>query len=225
MHPSPQATHFCPHKPKQRGIVLFFALIALLVLSLAAAALVRSVDTSTLIAGNLAFRQSATNSADLGVEAAMTWLAATQAANATKNVLTDSTHAFNNDAAGQGYYSSVQDDKGGSPGNADFIDLFSNATWVAAKSVLVGADPDPTTGNTTRYIIQRLCRVKDKEIATAGCLFSGAILDINGQHVKLPQDICNGPGCPVAGQTPIIRVTSRVTGPKNTVSYVQAFVY
>jgi hypothetical protein len=29
----------------------------------------------------------------------------------------------------------------------------------------------------------------------------------------------------VAGQTPMVRVTSKVTGPKNTVSYVQALIY
>ena len=38
----------------QRGVVLFFALIALVAMSLAAVALIRSVDTSTIIAGNLA---------------------------------------------------------------------------------------------------------------------------------------------------------------------------
>ena len=43
----------------QKGVVLFFALIALVAMSLAAAALVRSVDSGVLVAGNLAFKQSA----------------------------------------------------------------------------------------------------------------------------------------------------------------------
>ena len=44
-----------PHRPqRQHGLVLFFALIAMVVMSLAAVALIRAVDTSTLIAGNLA---------------------------------------------------------------------------------------------------------------------------------------------------------------------------
>jgi len=206
---------------KQRGIVLFFALVALLVLSLAAAALIRSVDTSTIIAGNLAFKQAATSSGDTGVDAAMGWLAATQAANNTVNVLADPTHSFNQDAPGQGYYSSAHDD----PADPVYLNLFDNANWSAGKSVLVGADPDPVTGNTTRYIIQRLCRTANTRVQDADCLYSGAVQDINGQHVKLPQEVCSGPGCPVAGQTPMIRVTSRVTGPKNTVSYVQAFIY
>ena len=45
---------------KQRGVVLFFALISLLAIMLAAVALIRSVDTSIMIAGNLAFKQAAT---------------------------------------------------------------------------------------------------------------------------------------------------------------------
>lgn len=206
---------------KQRGIVLFFALVALLVLSLAAAALIRSVDTSTIISGNLAFKQAATSSGDTGVDAAMNWMAATQAANNTINVLADPAHPFNQDAPGQGYYSSAHDD----PADPAYMNLFDNANWSAGKSVLVGADPDPVTGNTTRYIVQRLCRLANTRVQDADCLYSGAVQDINGQHVKLPQEVCSGPGCPVAGQTPMVRITSRVTGPKNTVSYVQAFVY
>ena len=60
---------------KQRGVVLFLTLVALLAMSLAAVALIRSVDTSTLIAGNLAFKQSAMSSANGAVELPITgWL-------------------------------------------------------------------------------------------------------------------------------------------------------
>lgn len=205
----------------QRGLVLFFALIALLVLSLAAVALVRSVDTSTIIAGNLAFKKSATSSGDIGVETAMSWLTATQAANNTINVLEDGTHAFNQDAPVLGYYSSVHDD----PADPSYINVFSDAAWTNAGSVLVGGGADPATGNSTRYIIQRLCRTANQPMKTAGCLYSGAMQDNNGQNIKLPQEVCKGAGCPVAGQTAMLRITTRITGPKNTVSYVQAFVY
>lgn len=64
---------------KQNGVVLFFSLIALVVMSLAAVALIRSVDTNTLISGNLAFKQSATISADAGLETALKWLDTNQA--------------------------------------------------------------------------------------------------------------------------------------------------
>jgi hypothetical protein len=196
----------------QRGVVLFFALISLLAIMLAAVALIRSVDTSTMIAGNLAFKQAATTSGDAGTEGAIGWLTATQAANITKNVLTDTTHAFNVTNAASGYYA-----------NADpALSLFADATWDAITDIPEVTD---SSGNKIRYVIQRTCRTPGVAIKDAGCLFSGAIQDTNGQAIPLPQDICTGTGCPVAGQTPMIRVTSRVKGPKNTVSYVQAFIY
>ena len=105
---SPRLMQFKPVRSmKQRGVALFFALVCLVAIMLAAVVLVRSVDTSTLISGNLAFQQSATVSGDAGTEAALTWLASVQAANATKNVLTDPTHPFNVDDAANGYYSGL----------------------------------------------------------------------------------------------------------------------
>ncbi|HEY8100132.1 MAG TPA: hypothetical protein VIF82_05225 [Burkholderiaceae bacterium] len=198
---------------RQRGLVLFFALIALLVLSLAAVALIRSVDTNTVIAGNLAFRQSATSSGDAGVEAAITWLATTQAANNTLNVLTDTSHAFNNDDATHGYYSSVV---------TPALDLSADATWAASTAVTPITD---SSGNKISYIIQRLCRNQNVAVQNADCLFSGATVDPNGQNIPLPQDVCQGAGCPVAGQAPEVRITTRTQGPRNTVSYVQALVF
>jgi len=201
---------------RQRGVALFFALVCMAAIMLAATILVRSVDTATLIAGNLAFQQSATRSGDGGTEAAISWLNTTQAANGTVNVLTDTTHPFNNDNAAIGYYSSLD------TGRSLTAATGTRFVWDNTDSRLVGTD---TAGNTIRYIIQRMCRVANAAVANANCLFSSATLDTNGQHVQLPQEVCNGPGCPVAGQTPQIRITSRVTGPKNTVSYVQTFVY
>ena len=61
---------------RQRGVVVLVAIIVLVVMLLAGIALVRSIDTTNVIAGNLAFQQSATHSADTGVEAAIAWLEA-----------------------------------------------------------------------------------------------------------------------------------------------------
>lgn len=199
---------------KQRGVVLFFTLIALLAMSLAAVALIRSVDTSTLIAGNLAFKQAATTSSDAGIDAAMSWLATIQTANNAINVLNDPAHPFNitDLAVRPGYHSNID----------PALNLTADATWDDLNSVLVGTD---SSGNTIRYLIQRVCRNANQAIQNAGCLFSGALQNNNGQSIPLPQEVCQGAGCPVAGQTPQIRITARTTGPKNTISYVQAFVY
>lgn len=50
---------------RQKGISLFLALIALVVLSLGAISLFRSVDTGSLVSGNITFKQSAIGSSDL----------------------------------------------------------------------------------------------------------------------------------------------------------------
>jgi Tfp pilus assembly protein PilX len=205
---------------KQRGVVLFFALISLLAIMLAAVALIRSVDTSTMIAGNLAFKQAATTSGDAGTEAAIGWLTVTRNANNAKNVMKDKTHAFNVTDATRGYYSYTD----------PALNLFADATWDAIDKTKIAPITD-TSGNTIQYVIQRACRINNVAIGpvapdpAADCLFSGAAQDKDGQNIKLPQEVCDGPGCPVAGQTPMIRITSRVKGPKNTISYVQAFVY
>jgi len=199
----------------QRGVVLFFALIALVVMSLAAVALIRSVDTSTMIAGNLAFKQSATTSGDSGVESAITALNTTQTAMQAinSNVLMDAANTLNITSAANGYYS-----------NADpALNLTDSSNWVDASSMLVTADDG--AGNEVRYIIQRMCRNANVVVSKTNCLFSAAALDNNGQQVPLPSDICQGTGCPAAGQSPQYRITSRIAGPANTVSYIQAFVY
>lgn len=200
---------------RQRGATLFFTLVALLAMSLAAVALIRSVDTSTMIAGNLAFKQSATSSGDSGIEAAITWLTTVQAANSGLNVLNDPAHPFNQDNAAAGYYSSADP--------AVSLTDGSGIQWNDTDSFLAGTDA--ATGNTVRYVIQRMCRNANQAIQNADCLFSGAIQDNSGQNIPLPQEICEGDGCPVAGQTPQIRITARADGPKNAISYVQAFVY
>jgi Tfp pilus assembly protein PilX len=66
-----------PLPSRARGAVLFIALIVLVAMTLAGIAIMRLVDTATLIAGNLAFKQGTVQSSDNGVEQAFQWLLAT----------------------------------------------------------------------------------------------------------------------------------------------------
>lgn len=210
---------YLKHPNRQQGVVLFIALIALVAMSLAAIALVRSVDTATLVAGNLAFKQAATASADAGTEASISWLATTNAAQGTKDPWLDTTHAFNNDNAAQGYYSSI----------AAPADLTATATWGnAASRPGSGADfdangYDSNTDNTVRYIVQRVCRTPNQLLSAANCLFSDASEDNGSKRGRLTHDAGLGSGATTG--SPIYRITARVTGPKNTVSYIQAYAY
>jgi type IV pilus assembly protein PilX len=193
---------------RERGAVLFVALIALVTLMLAAVALTRSVDTAIVISGNLAFKQAATASADNGLESAIKWLAKINSDNISKDPFTDATHAFNQTNAAVGYYSNVD----------NTLNFKADATWTDAASKLVAADP---SGNQARYIIQRMCRDANTLLSESNCLFSDAEIDTGSKRVKPASEA----GAKVTGKVPLNRVTIRVTGPRNTVSYTQAFVY
>jgi type IV pilus assembly protein PilX len=202
---------------RQRGVVLFFTLIALVVMSLAAVALIRSVDTSTMIAGNLAFRQTATTSGDAGIAAAINWLAAQQQSmiNNGQNVYSDPgvTLLFNqsNPAnAALGYYSSVL--------NANLTSM----TWDGTNSALVQPDG---SGNNIRYIIERMCMIPNAVPTTPNCLFATPVTTLNSQAVASADQVCQGAGCIQNARSPQLRITAQVAGPNNTYSYVQTFAY
>lgn len=199
----------CQHQAKQAGVVLFVALIALLVLSLAAVGLIRSVDTSTLIAGNLAFKQSANYSADHGVEAAIAWINSNPA-------------LLDGDASANGYFASLNSDN--SPNN-DKEKLFESTTWEEntgfASGDGINAGVETSSGNTIRYIIQRMCKKSGPADSTNECLYGAGT---EGGNSNASTAYIGG----IKGNTsrsPIYRVTARVDGPKNTVSYTQAFVF
>src|SRR5262245_32949952 len=81
---------------RQRGTMLIIALIVLVAMTLVGISTMRSVDTASLVAGNIAFKQSTIGGADQGLQAGYTWLTA----NAIGNTL-------NVDNTGAGYLSSV----------------------------------------------------------------------------------------------------------------------
>jgi Tfp pilus assembly protein PilX len=205
-----------PVRSGQQGVVLFFTLIALVVMSLAALALIRSVDTGTMIAGNLAFKQSATTGAEAGIEAAVSWLEATQMSTSL-NVLNDPAHPFNNDDSANGYYSSFDPALSLTDSNAA-----KHIDW-GGDTKLVGTD---RAGNEARYVIQRLCRVANTvpTAPDADCLYASDSNDVGSQAVPMPPDICSGSDCPVMGESPQYVITVRVRGPRGTESFVQNFV-
>ena len=61
---------------RQQGVVLLIALIVLVAMTLAGIGMMRSIDTGTMVAGNIGFRQSAVATGDGGIEQAITWLVA-----------------------------------------------------------------------------------------------------------------------------------------------------
>lgn len=182
---------------RARGAVLFIALIVLVAMTLAGIAIMRSVDTATLIAGNLAFKQGAVQSSDNGVEVAYQWLLANRALLNTSN-------------AGQGYNSGIASPVWTNP-----------ATW--AGSINLGAD---AAGNTISYQIHRMCNLPDVIYSAANqqCALDNpaavATPPAPGEGESFTV------GAPGYLQDPKVyyRITVRSQGPRSTVSYIQAMV-
>ena len=213
----PRLTRCLPSPRRNRGVVLFIALIVLVALALAGLALVRSVDTGVIVAGNLAFKQSATNAGDIGIEAARTWLNTNSGVLNSDNVLAGSAAYFAN-------WQTNIDLTGTDPSKTDF-DWNTNALQVTA---------DDGAGNRVRYVVHRLCEasntapssttcVKVSSTSTGGGTTGGEFSGRRGYEVGGAA----GSGSPfnLAASAVYYRITVRVDGPRNTVSYVQALMY
>ncbi len=194
---------------KQDGATLFFALIGLVILLLAGAALVRTVDTTSIIAGNLSFRMSATASGDRGMEAAMVWLNTTMTASGapvgSQQAINDGLAATTTSIPASGYYSST----------GEVADLFADATWANGVSRNLGGDDG---GNSVRYIIERMCRNANTLPGTDHCIYTELTFAESKQAGEDPPAYRSDKAL-------IFRITARVEGPRNTVSYIQGFVY
>jgi len=177
---------------RQRGVVLYVALVVLIVMALVGIAMMRGSGSGISIAGNLSMKQNATNVADIGTEAGRAWILAQNAG------------TLSNDQPG--YYSSW-----GAGTDADPTQL----PW-AANSVLV--TPDDGTGNQVRYIVHRLCETPNmpSNSPAQNCADVGS----NGSGQSHGGIGYPGPGPSISTQ-PYFRISSQVTGPKNTVSYIQ----
>lgn len=210
---------------RQKGVVLFIALITLVAMTLAGIALMRSVDTSTMIAGNLAFKQGSTALADLGIEAGRTWLIANA-----------NTATLNNDSPTQGYYATSQDSLdltgAATPGNLlDDVDWDGTNTSAASDAAILPDSSLPsamqavdTNGNpitpapyTVSYIIHRLC-ASNGLLTSAQCATyqqsSSSGSTKGGGGVKALSGVLQGH----------YRITARVKGPRNTIGYVQTII-
>lgn len=186
----------------QHGVALPIALIVLVAMVLAAVTLIRSVDTATMVAGNLTLKQSATHAADEGVRQGFFWL---------RNTVIASPASLNSSIPASGYFSSKH-----------FADPNWNPAapgqWPDASDVEL---PTDAGGNTVSYVIHRLCDMPGlsynapfQQCAT----YTGTSAAASGgsQSVDAPE---------FSGVVYVYyRVTSRVVGPRNTISYVQSLM-
>lgn len=189
----------------QRGLVVFVALIVLVAMTLAGLAVMRSSNTAILSAGNLSFKQSSVLSGDAGIERAITdFLRAP----------TTGPAVLENRIPAQGYYATWFD---GDPANEQVFDPVTWGSWGdSTKRAAAGQD---AAGNTVYYVIHRMC-VAEGPVDQDKCVVLGGDFTTaskgGAQYGEKPiKDVSR----------PWFRVTARIEGPKQTVSYVQSMLY
>ena len=204
----------------QRGVSLFIALVALVLMTIAGFALMRSVDTGNVIAGNMAFREVTVHAADLGIEAAATYLNATIKPSPDANLPSDCTVAsIATSTRGTCRYSAraLPDDDRGIP----FVD------WTSTGTI-----PQTTvSGVAYQYVVDRLCDPtttvstgEDAKYGESRALCVTYVLN-EGAPGGGGRNAYAAGGDDLSMITPIhYRVTVRVTGPRNTVSFVQTLM-
>jgi type IV pilus assembly protein PilX len=189
---------------RQRGVALMIALIALVALTLAGIAIMRSIDTGNLISGNMSFQQAALQQTDVGVEAAFI---------ALPNIVSSSK---NTNIANQ-YFATWTRDDDNTMGVRSSINWASVPCRTRTNATVTCSDQDYQV----RYIIERLCAEQ-----TPGST------QVTNTQTYCYADIGSGKGGSKGAFSAAFtsvdaiyyRITVQVTGPRNTRAYSQAVI-
>lgn len=202
-----------PHaRGSQRGIVLIFALITLVILLIGAVAISRSINASQFAIGNIGFKRDLTNQGERALQIA---LDAVRAGGALATVSTRNT-----DLQAANYKASLLASNAQGIPNALLSDTDFAAVGVSTNDITVS-----DMGVTIRYVIDRVASASGA-CSTSTCtlanqnVFGGSSSEwINSQTNSGSVNNANPSAVP---QQPIYRITLRVTGPRNTMSFFQS---
>ena len=196
---------------RQSGLSLPMAMIMLVGLMLGSVALIRSVDTSTLVAGNLAFKHSSTLAAERGIEVAVVWLNSQVVPSVAKGLLNNT-----NPEAG---YCSSHHASDATPGGWD-----PTRDWTAACTPFSLATD--AAGNQVDYLIHRLCPnpnespARNLQLGSNCSTSTGATTgSASSSSRRSNRDLISTSISNIA-----YRITVRVRGDRGTRSFVQTTV-
>ncbi len=203
--PLPQRLHM---PSRQKGVVLLITLIMLVAMTLAAIAMMRSVDTTNMVAGNLAFQQSAFHAGDMGTEQAIAYLYTVYPNRKCGTVATTLCPA--------GYQSFRQ--VAAEPPAVDSWDRFWDSRVGAPGVVALTNLPSGYSG---AFVIEAMCDTPGQKncytATTSTTITVPQGQDIGGTNRDLSKQT-------VSATVIYYRITTRVEGPRNSVGYVQVVV-
>lgn len=194
---------------RQRGIVMLFGLLALVIMLIGTVALVRSMQSSLTQSGNLGFKRDLTNQGDRALAAV---LAQMQGAGTLVSEATRNSHL-----PAANYSATMLADNAQGVPLALIQDAAFAAVGVAGNDIAV-ADQ----GITIRYVVDRLCRGTGAPLADQ-CVMAGNPVPEggSGSEQNSAEFDSAGGGSAVPAQV-IYRVSVRVTGPRGTQSFFQS---
>lgn len=210
------------HPNRERGASLLFSLMALIVMSLAAVAVARSVGSGVLIIGNLGFKQDATAASAAGTDQAITWLQG----NIVGGLL-------DNDQADKGYYATSNDMLDATGNRTSSSRKMAVVKWngscPASSSSYLSCDmrafssPTKVNGNNIQWVITRLCaNAGPPDQATNPCVRPPLVI---GATSTERGEVMPSSRFTQGGSSPFYRVIVRVDGPRNTVSYTESLIH
>ncbi len=183
---------------RQRGVVLIFSLIILLILTLGAVALMRSMNNSLFGAGNLAFRRDLVNQSEQAISNVLVEFqtGGTLVGQTTGNVQGSNYSATILTTNAQGVPTALLD-------NGAF-----GAVGTAANDIIPAAYPDVTI----RYVIDRLCATGTVLPSPTACV----------QSISSPPGGTALPNAPVTPPSATVyRLSVRVSGVRSTQVFLQ----
>jgi Tfp pilus assembly protein PilX len=216
-----------------RGISLVFSLITLAALSLAAVALIRSVDTGATILGNLSFRQDTVLAAEEATRQATAWLADNQASVALRDNLPANGYlassVANIDPSGHSSSTSrAVIDWTASPASPTCSD-YPSGTFTGGclpslpATAQNGATLGMANGVRARYLIVRLCN-NSGDAASLSCarpLVASAANNNERNEVRAG----GGARLVTTATSQYFRILVRAQGARNTVTYTETLVH
>lgn len=206
-------------RARQRGMTLLFSLLALAALSLASVALIRSVETGSLVIGNLGFKQDATAAASQGAESAITWLRANIGTNLQTDKAASGYYAASRDAldvTGQGSTSATRAVVDWAGDQCNTYDNYGSCVKASAELSLNGG------ANRVRYLITRLC-ASEGDPTAVDCAFPLRSATTSGGN-KGVLDYKAGKATVAVTTLQYYRIVVRSQGARGTVAFTETIV-
>ena len=210
-----------PRSASQRGVVLLFSLIALVILLIAAVALVRSFNTSLFTAGNIAFKRDMQNQGERAMDKVLADFRtggalaspSARAANSSDRHYSATMLATN----AQGIPTALQSSSG-------YSGVANTATDITATTDTSLAGQGISS---IQYLVDRLCNAAGDEttLGPTACVLANNPTPAGSSSSNL-QSADRAPLCSTcasaAPQGVVYRLTVKVNGPRGTTSFFQS---